>query len=90
MIMAGGGAVGRWLWLHFTRDGWEERRAAKRYERMLDRARPAARAFAARSRACSPHPNRAPNPDATALDPAKFRAEKCLDCGTGIVTRLMP
>ena len=27
----------RWLWLHFTRDGREEQRAAEEYQAMLDR-----------------------------------------------------
>lgn len=29
----------RWFWLRFTRDGRDERLAAKRYQQMLDRGR---------------------------------------------------
>ena len=47
----------------------------------------AAREFAARARACSPHPNRAPAA-AGGLDTTKYRAEDCLDCGTRVVTTL--
>ena len=76
-----------WLWLHFTRDGREERRGAKRFQQSAERATVVARLHAARVRACSPHPNRAPAAPG-GLDTTKYRAEDCLDCGTRIVTHL--
>jgi hypothetical protein len=64
-----------------------ERRAAKRYQRMLERGRrdPELLAFRARVEACKPHPNRRPNPEATAIRPPNV-AEICDDCGLSIVT----
>jgi hypothetical protein len=79
------GTVRRWLWLRFTREGRSERAAAKRYWAMLEQGRPQILAVAARIKACSPHPNREPDPRATAAVERGWNPERCLDCGTGIL-----
>ena len=71
----------------WTRDGWMEWRAARRYQRRQERA---LKLFVSSGRyrqikACR-HVNREPNPNATALPKDRYRAERCLDCGIGVVT----
>ena len=75
----------RWLWLRLTRDGREERRAAREYAAAIERAwnSPEAKARWKQIRECG-HLSRRPNPEATAIRPPHV-AEICNDCGIGVV-----
>lgn len=74
----------RWLYLHLTWQGREDRRMVREY----DAERAGARAAWADSpvRTC-PHERREPKPDVARHSDRYdyYDPERCLDCGTGIV-----
>jgi hypothetical protein len=71
-----------WLWRLVDR--WEERRAAKRYMKMIDKAsKNFLKSDAYRRIVECKHENQSPNLDATAVNYG--RSTVCNDCGIGII-----